>query len=505
MTGSPAVRFWLNEQVVQAGVLKIEDKVYQLPPALPHNERLEQALLGALLNMAVNGDGIASMRRIGYLRYDDFYFYRHGIIFRAMGRLLEREQQPDVTAIATLLATIKNRDGSFALASIGGEAYLLELANGAALNVETYAGLLMDLSIRRATIAVASIMTKLAEDGRLELDNLAHQINLMVVDIGTRISTIRGRHTYLLEEAVTEHMRQVEVDMENENFETGITTGFKPLNEKLLGWRRKKMYVIAGSTGMGKSAFLLSSALAAYRAGKRVLFISLELTLEEILDRLICNLASVDSYHFQTREVSEAELQRLRNVIPTVQTLKESGNFVIVCLNHPTMTELNNRIDDLMLDNQFDAMFIDYIGWNTVADAGKHRGDNTVAHTGNLWNVVNTYKKSYDIPVIVGCQISRDHEKRKDKHPRLSDLSDSSMIEKNADAVIFLFRPEKYEEIPEHPGRAEAIIAKNRSGRGGDKASGIAYIMSELQYNRFSEWDPGMDAFVTRGRDWFDI
>jgi len=504
MTVSVVSKMWLNEHVAQSGKITIDEKSYLMPAELPNNERAERAVLAALLIAGAAGDGLNAMRRIAYLRYDDFYIYRHGIIFRAMERLFIRGQETAVEAVVLELASIKNKNGTTMLDTIGGEEALVQLINAGSLNVDTYARMVIQSSLYRATVAVGTLMVRIGDEARLELEELAHELNLMITDIGIRINAINGRHTHELADVIVAHLKQFKADTLNEDFEAGIQTGFNTLTEKLLGWRKKKLYVIAGSTGMGKSAFLLSSALANYQAGKRVLFVSLELPLDEILDRLVCNLASVDNTRFQTRTVTPDEMDRIDQVTPKVEKLKADVNFTIVCLNHPTLVQLNNCLDDLMLNNTYDVLFIDYIGWNTIADGGKHRG-NTVAHTGDLWNTVNDWKKDYDVPVIAGCQISRDHEKRKDKHPMLRDLSDSSMIEKNADAVIFLFRPEKYDKAPDYPGRAEAIVAKNRSGKGGDKVNGTAYIMSELHFNRFSEWNGELNDQVQRDLDWTDL
>jgi replicative DNA helicase len=481
---------WLNDRTAANKRIKLQDETYTLTTPLPHDELLERALLGAIMLCADTGQGLAALREIQFVTYRDFYFYRHGLIYRTFVRLAEKEIEPDYTAVLAELSAVQTTTGS-ALVEIGGDAYLLSLLNVHGTNTLEYGKLLAQNSLYRASVAVGSLMMDMGNQRKIGLSELMLKVNRLILEIQQRVMAINGQNARDFADLLPQQVAQVQADIAaGTDFKPGIATGFSGLDKVFFGWRKQRLYVVGGSTGMGKSAFMLSSALQAYRAGLKVLFISLELTQAEIVDRLVCNMASLDSERYQTRQLLPAEMDRLETVLELLGEFYASGRFTILCLNSPTLTELAAQVEILVSNGGYDLLFLDYAGWNTISDNGKHRG-NTVTHTGEIWNTINTWKKTYDLPIIVGCQISRDHEKRKDKRPVLSDLSDSSMIEKNADGVLFLFRPDKYEEFPENPGRAEAIIRKNRSGRS-DSATGTVYLHAELHYNRFSHWNTAL-------------
>lgn len=469
---------WINEKVTPQ--ITIGDKTYQVGQhQYPHNETAEKDILGGLFALGEVGKANDAIKTIPFLRYDDFYYMRHAYIWRAMERLYLSEQQVDISGVVTELEKRK------LLEMVGGQKYLLELSLRTAVNIRTYAERIVLEALNRATMVAGNVLIEIGAGRRLEIKEFAAELQKAIQDIAIRSQTLTHQNTISIYDALNAYVQSVEEDVENEDYEPGVTTGFTWLDDLLLGWRKRKMYVVAGPSGMGKSAFLGCAALNALHAGKRVLFISTEMERQEILDRFICAEGKIDGTRFQARKLNKAEIQRMREAKDRLQSAEKSQAFMIICMSQPTMREIRSKLDELQFNPGFDVIFLDYAGWNTISDGGKFKG-NTIAHTGHIFTDLKEIAKGYDIPVVTGCQINRNYAERKDKRPLMTDLSDSGLSEKSADVVMFIHRDAVFQKMPEFPTRAEAIVVKNRSGKGG-KVSTV-YLNYEAEFTLFSDW-----------------
>ncbi|GAB4528571.1 MAG: replicative DNA helicase [Anaerolineae bacterium] len=486
MTGSSrAERLWIHEKTTTSRI-KVAGQPYQIKVdhPFPKSEVSERAVIGGILFAGQAGQGReAFLTAFRLIRPDDFYYLRYANIYIAMTKLAERKAAIDINTVAEEL------DRGQKLLMVGGQEHLFELANSVTPNaLETHAMTVADCAMRRALMVSGGAQMALAANTILDLDTLLTRSQRVVLDVITRISSLHEVDTFDAVSELRTYVDDIVSEAQNPDQPTvGLDTGLYHLNNKILGWVRQRLYVIGGSSGMGKSALMLTSTVhSAFRDKQRVLFISLELTFGEIKDRILANLAEVDSKKIMQRKLNLPEVKALRAAQEMLAAGFADNQVTAMVLSAPTIETLEARIDDMMMRHDYDIIFIDYIGWDRLTKSDP-RMSNTI-HVGDAYAMLERKKKDLNIPIIVGSQISRDHMKRKDKRPLLTDLADASVIEKGADAVMFIYRPSVAEKMPKFGGkRAEIVLRKVRyMPNPNDEA--IVYVTEELHYGRFSTW-----------------
>lgn len=479
---------WIHEGNAQ-GLLKLDGKIYATSPqqVVAFNEEAERATLGSILSAGSIGKGKEAMEKVAFLRWNDYFFKRYAFIYRAMERLLLRNEAIDTLTVATELQTAKSSPQATMtlLEEIGGRASLEQLMLMSSTNFYTYGQLVAQTALRRASHVAADRIRAIGSDEKLSITEMVEQQQAALNDVALRCYQLTANDTYSLYDALDAYTQQVESDLEKDNYEPGVTTGMTYPDKYLLGWRKRKLYIIAGRPSMGKSALMLSNALKALEAGKRVLFITLEMELDELLSRIICNLAGINTYHLEKRQLNEYELKLFRETKERVKAMIAAKQFMIVVMRRPTLKQIRSKLTELQFNPGYDAVFIDYGGWNTITPAPELKGDRA-AQAGAIFTDFKEMAKEYNIPIIAGCQLNRDCERRKNKRPIMSDLNESGIIEQVADVIIFLYRESMYMKHPPYPTRAELIIAKNRSGRGGRTTT--VYATYQAEFTRFYDW-----------------
>lgn len=495
-TATNPARLWLNERNIAKGVIMLGDQrviVEGLP--MPSDPKAEEAIISALLVAGMTDSLEAQLRQIVLLKAEDFYVWTFGILFAAIRRMTEQGKAVDNITLADFLRQTKDKSGQSMLDQIGGEAMLSSLASQAHVNLEDYARIVREHAAHRQTVFELEALRNIVHSAKpSDLLAMLGSMRNLADSAQTRILSLHADNGVRLDESMPDHLMQIIAEQAHPQMVELFSTGFPSLDEYIHGWAKRRLYLVGGSNGMGKSAFLLSTGVAALRAGKRVCFVSLELSRQELLERIACNIASVDSKRMAKRQMLPDEQARLLPILAELDDLADAGAHMrLVCLpSKPTLDQFEAEIEKVYQTGGFDLLIIDYIGWGRFSENDPRlKNGNTVGFTGALFNRVDTFKMRYDCPVLVAVQINRAHEAQADKRPQLHHIADSKIGGDNADVVMFVHRPGRYDDA-EAPEKGEMLIRKNRYGE-----EGTALIRAELQYNRFTPWSErrGIDRF----------
>lgn len=413
---------------------------------MPFSMVAEQALLGSVL---IDPE---SIRNIADTVSDtDFYVAEHRQIFAAMLRLFSTSNQIDVVTLIDDLV----RDGVYDKS--GGEGYIRMLIDGvpSALNIRDYARIVKEKSLLRRLVEAGE---DIAERAYSEQDDVGDLLDYA----GNKIYSIaqgRDERTFISIERVLlqvyEHLHQLQTDPEASQ---GTKTGFSDLDEVLAGMGNSDLILVGGRPGMGKTSFAMNIATnVAASTGKAVCIFSLEMSGEQLVNRMLSSEALVDSRSLRSGELSAEDWPRLADAAARL-----SGCDILVDdstgITPTAMKAKLRRVKNLGL------VVIDYL---QLMQSGKDI-ENRVQEVGDISRNLKVMAKDLGVPVICCAQLSRGPESRTSKKPMLSDLRDSGAIEQDADIVMFLYRDEYYKDqdgsaAPE-ANTAEVIVAKNRHG-----------------------------------------
>lgn len=460
---------WINESNVN-NIIVLQPEQMNVIAA----EEAEKQVLGSILMAGMVGKGKQALESIPFLQHDDFFIIRNGMVFRAMERLYQRGDEIDVVTVCEELRQNRATTASptpTALEAVGGEQYVNNLAVGVSgSNLDSYARIVVYAALRRALLEFGDKAKQLAMQD-MELDEAAEKAQEALNDVLLRVYTLRNQNTFNLYDALDKYQTRLEAELEEDNSEPGLTTGLEWMDKFMMGgYRDGKLYVIAGRPAMGKTAFMLCNALAALKDRKRVVFFSLEMQLEELLERIVCIESGINYSHLQCRKLQDWEREASRRAFTRLKEQMQSREFQIVVMSRPSLHEIRAKMSEFRFSQGFDVAFVDYAGSNTLSPADGMATDR-YAFTSHIFSELKELAKKYGVPVVAGCQLNRKCESRPNKRPILSDLTESGVIEQVADVVIGLYRDVVYNENTMYPELAEAGIIKNRSGIGGKTAT----------------------------------
>ncbi len=419
-----------------------------MPETLPHSDDAERSVLGAVLL-----DNRLFHRTQEILGHEAFYSLRHRKIFRALETLSE-------SGVALDLVTLKNqlsRDGD--LEDVGGPAYLATLVDAVSrsANVDHYARIVKESSVLRELIRSAQQILSSALHPRSPADEILDEAEKAIF----RVAEERLRSGFVPMHVVAEQqLKVIEQLTQNREPITGIPTGFLQLDELTAGLQRSDLVILAARPSMGKTALALNlAAHAALRAGRKVGVFSLEMSRQQLFNRLLCAEGRVDAHHLRTGRIGREEWQRL------IKAYGELSEAPIHIDDTPGVgiMEMRAKARRLKLEHGLDLLLVDYL----QLMRGRGRYDSRQQEISDISRSLKEIAKELDVPVVALSQLSRAPEQRGtgDKRPQLSDLRESGAIEQDADVVLFLFREEMYKrEDPELRGKAELIIGKQRNG-----------------------------------------
>ncbi len=437
----------------------------------PHDLEAEQAVIGSLL---LDGDGLVLV--LDFLREADFYSVANGAMYAAASALFRTGRKIDPTTMAAEL----ERSGK--LASIGGRARLHELREQTvvAANVEHYAGIVRAASDKRALIRAGEESMRLGYDAGVEATDAMAQAQRRHYELG---ADLVGAGLVAVSTLLRPAMDQVEAQVnQGGDGVSGVSTGFPDLDRLTNGLKGGDLAIIAGRPSMGKTALCVQIATeAAAERHVPVAIFSLEMSREQLVERMLCERARVDSQRLQRGAIGDAEMERL------IAALGPLGDAPLWIDDSSTLDDLTLRVkaQQAQARHGIELIVVDYLQLMREARGRRRDEGNRVQEVSAISRSLKAIARDLRVPVIAVSQLSRGPESRPDKRPLLSDLRDSGSLEQDADVVAFVFRDDYYSrEKSEKPGVAEIIVAKHRNG-----PTGVVELMFRKELTRFESID----------------
>ena len=414
-------------------------------PSIPHNREAEEAVVGAVF---INPEVYYDVAQ--FLSADDFYIHRHKWIWDAFTSLHEQRIPVDLLTVSDEL----DRRGQ--LSEVGGPAYLTSLVNQvpSSLNAESYGRIVESHSIRRKMINAANQIASIAYNEQTNVIDVMDEAEKAVFNVSER----RLKHDLQpISSVLSEYYDRIDDLAKRPEEFFGVPTGFIDLDKMLTGLQPSDLLIIAGRPGQGKTGFLLSVAKnAGLTHKKHVAIFSLEMSNEQVVQRLIAQETGIDSQRLRTGKLQENEWPLFTHSIEVF------GDTHIYLDDTPAITPLQLRTKCRRLHMEFglDLVIVDYL----QLMGGDTRNDNRVQEVSYISRNLKVLARELNVPVLAAAQLSRAVEQRSDKRPVLSDLRESGSLEQDADIVMFIYRPDQYEKETDKQNVAEIIVAKHRNG-----------------------------------------
>ena len=415
----------------------------------PHDIEAEQAVIGSMLT-----DKDAVISAIESLKEDDFYREDHKAIYSAILSLYDKSEPIDIITLKAELTSLGLFD------KIGGLEYLVELPEKVPTtsNVQKYIKIVEDKSILRRLIKTANEIIEQGYDPTEEIDNIMESAEKKIFDI----SQDKNQKGYSpIKDILVDTFTELEQLYNQKKRITGVPTGFPDLDYKTAGLHNSNLILIAARPAMGKTAFALNIAThAAVRAKVPTLIFSLEMAKEELVNRILCSEALVDSNKIRTGKMEEDDWLK---VAGAMGPLSESQIYID---DTPgiSINEIRAKCRKLKLEKNIGLIVIDYI---QLIQASGRKNAGREQEIAEISRSLKILAKEINVPVIALSQLSRAPEQRPDHRPMLADLRESGSIEQDADIVMFLYRDDYYNQETEKKGIAEVILAKHRAGSTG--------------------------------------
>ena len=415
--------------------------------SLPHSIEAERSVLGAML---LEESALDSM--LEQLKPDDFYLDAHASIFEAMRTIRQAGNGVDVVTVANAL----ERAGK--LESAGGLVYLTELMSfvPTTANVQHYGKIVEEHSIKRALIRVGNDMIRDGMNDRRDVEDALNDAERRIYDISMRKT--EDTLTPAID-IVPNTICQIGEIVNRKGKLTGIATGFSKLDRLTNGLQKSDLIILAARPAMGKSAFAMNIAqYAALHDNRSVAVFSLEMSKEQLMMRIMCTEAAVDSQKIKDGSLDNSEMQRLMEASAPLQASK----LYIDDSAGATVASIRSKCRRLKAQQGLDLVIIDYMQLMQGTGMGNRKNDNRQQEISDMTRAMKLLARELDLPIILLSQLNRGPEMRQDHRPMISDLRESGSIEQDADMVILLYRAAVYDETagPE----SEAIVAKNRHG-----------------------------------------
>jgi replicative DNA helicase len=428
-----------------ANPLPLEETTQPTTASIPHNREAEEAVVGAVL---INPEAYLDLAQ--FLQPEDFYIVRHRWIWEAFARLHEKRVPLDFLTISQEL------DSAGQLAEIGGPAYLTALLNQVptSLHAEAYGHLVEASAIRRRLLTSANQIAQLAYNEQESVENVIEGAEKSIFNVSER----RLRKDMLpISSVLSAYYDRIRELAKRPEDIFGVPTGFVDLDRMLTGLQPSDLVIIAGRPGQGKSGFLLSAAKnAALIHKKNVAIFSLEMSNEQVVQRLLAQETGIDSQRLRNGKLKDDEWSLLNHAVEVL------GDTHIYLDDTPAITPLSLRTRCRRLHMEFglDLIILDYI----QLMGGDTRNENRVQEVSYISRNLKALARELNVPVLAAAQLSRAVEQRTDKRPVLSDLRESGSIEQDADIVMFIYRPDQYEKDTTKNNVAEIMVAKHRNG-----------------------------------------
>ena len=412
----------------------------------PHSAEAEQAVLGAML---MNKEAITVASEI--LSGDDFYQTAYGILFNSMVELFHAGKPVD---LITLQEYLKEKDVPPEISSMEFARDLL-MGTQTSANIKSYAEIVREKSIMRRLIKVNEETANACYLQNQPLEEILEDAQKQVFALA---ETGNSEEYVPIKQVVLNALDVIERASKTKGTVTGIPTGFIDLDYKLSGLQRSDLVLIAARPSMGKTAFVLNIAQhVAFRQNKAVAIFSLEMSKEQLVNRLFSLESHVDAQILRTGNLSDTDWEKLIEGAGTIG----SSRMIIDDTSGITISEMRSKCRKYKLEMGLDLIIIDYL--QLMTGSGKS-SDNRQQEISDISRSLKALARELSVPVIALSQLSRAVEQRPDHRPMLSDLRESGAIEQDADVVMFIYRDDYYHKDTEKKDIAEIIIAKQRNG-----------------------------------------
>ena len=427
----------------------------------PHSAEAEQAVLGAML---MNKEAITVASEI--LSGDDFYQTAYGILFNSMVELFHAGKPVD---LITLQEYLKEKDVPPEISSMEFARDLL-MGTQTSANIKSYAEIVREKSIMRRLIKVNEETANACYLQNQPLEEILEDAQRQVFALA---ETGNSEEYVPIKQVVLNALDVIERASKTKGTVTGIPTGFIDLDYKLSGLQRSDLVLIAARPSMGKTAFVLNIAQhVAFRQNKAVAIFSLEMSKEQLVNRLFSLESHVDAQILRTGNLSDTDWEKLIEGAGTIG----SSRMIIDDTSGITISEMRSKCRKYKLEMGLDLIIIDYL---QLMSGGK-RSESRQQEISEISRSLKALAREMNAPVIALSQLSRRVEERKPAKPMLSDLRESGSIEQDADVVMFIYRDEYYNEDSEKKGIAEIIVDKQRNG-----STGSVELVWLGQYTKF--------------------
>lgn len=480
---------WINEDTSRK-IIPLDNATHD---SYPNDRKAEDHVVGHILQAGELGKGNEAFKRVSHLLSTaDFYWKSPGYMWRAMERVVEDGQQIDLHTVVQQLS-VNQTGGKSLLELVGGEGELIRVATAPSYNLESMAQTVVKAALLRSMMAESQRQNTLANKGMaLSMQELTDQIPTINRDVETRLFSITKQNAQRLDDAVNDYMATAMQQKHDPTYQPGIPTGLLNFDKLTLGLGKQKLFFISAPTGWGKTQFFITIAVnVAIRSNtpRRVLFISNEMPIPEMTERVICNLASVDTKRLESRKWDPFEEQRLLAAQKQVNAAMQNNSLMMVHLNTPTLDEIESKLVQYQYKPGYDLVIIDYLGIGKVRFPNNSKLDAN-AQAGIMYAAAETWKVTYDIPLMCGIQMNKDwtHRSKKRKFT-VNDLYYGTGASQYANFVGFLFHPFKADSKKFSPSTpSELQVAKHRSGSSGEFLKLL--LDWEPQFSRFRSEDP---------------
>lgn len=437
----------------------------RLEQGLPHSTEAERSVLGAMLL-----ENAALEQMLEQLRPEDFFVTAHEHIFAAMRDIVLSAGAVDLVTLASQL----ERNGK--LDAAGGAVYLTELMQfvPTAANVTYYARIVEEHAVQRALVRAGNEMIRDGMDDQKPVEETLNMAEKRIYDISMRKTEDSLVPVSVI---VPEAIALIGEQLANKGKLTGVDTGFADLNTMTSGLQKSDLVIVAARPAMGKSAFAMNIAqYAALKDGRCVVVFSLEMSREQLVQRMLYTEASVDSQRVKAGTLSDEETQRLLDSSGPMQR----AHIHIDDTGGVTVAQIRSKCRRLMAQHGLDLVIIDYMQLMQGTGMSSRRNDNRQQEISDMTRAMKLLARELNVPIMLLAQLNRGPESRsrQDHRPMISDLRESGSIEQDADMVILLYREQVYN--PEANNEAEIIIAKNRHG-----PIGTVKLAWQGEYTRF--------------------
>jgi len=410
----------------------------------PHNLEAEQSVLGSLL---IDRDAI--IRVASFLKPEDFYLSANGLIYGAILDLYNRREPTDMITLSDELTRRAQYDQA------GGLAYLSSLLSAVptAVHVEYYARIVERTATLRRLIDAGTQVVDIGFREGIDTEEALDAAERAIFDVSQRRQT---KDWTSMGEVLDKFFDQIDYLQQHRGDVVGVATGYSDMDQMTGGLQRSDLIILAARPSMGKTSLALGMAYGAAVVHKRTVGIfSLEMSAEQLVQRILSMETGVDSHRLRLGQIDDNEWDRISRAFGR---LSEAPIYVDDS-SSSSILDVRSKARRLQAEQGLDLIIVDYL----QLMSGR-RTDNRVQEISEISRGLKGLARELNVPVVALSQLSRAVESRSDHRPMLSDLRESGSIEQDADIVMFIYREDKYEEESEKKGIAEIIIAKHRNG-----------------------------------------